>query len=337
MPWHDPFDDGAVDALLGGTASGGDAAALASFVEDVRSAAGAVPTPSPALAAAMAAGGISVNDDPPVALWRKLRMKVQAFLAGLGVAGKVALGATIAAAAATGAGAAGVLPEPVQHAVASTFNAVSPLDMPDPGESAKVVIGEGSATDTTKPETDETTPTTKKKPPAKKAEKKEGGLVVTPTTTKETDETTPTTKEYVEDDGKDETTPTTKKYYVDMPKDTTPTTKKEQEDATPPNPESIDLACERGLDPVRIVCEWTLTSNTDHYKYKLVRWKHGHSSSVVYKTYDGHVFEDTGVDAGYTYTYQVFEIRSDGAVIAHSNEFTLACCGEPEEAEAGDA
>ena len=49
----------------------------------------------------------------------------------------------------------------------------------------------------------------------------------------------------------------------------------------------------------------------------------------MYKSADGHIFEDTGVAVGYTYTYQVFEVRSDGAVIGHSNEFTVACCGEP--------
>jgi hypothetical protein len=333
MPRQDPFDDGAVDALLGGNASGGDAAALTSFVEDVRAAAGAVPTPSPALAAALAAGGISINDDPPVAMWRKLQMKIQAFLAGLGVAGKVALGAGVAAAATTGAAAAGVLPEPVQHAVASAVNTVSPFEFPDPGsDGAKVVVGDGATTDTTKPETDATTPTTKKKP-ANKKENKDGDLVVTPTTAKkETDETTPTTKKYYDEDaGKDETTPTTKKYY-EPPKDTTPTTKKEDGEE-PENPESIDLACEPGLDPAHIVCEWTLTSNEDHYKYKLARWKHGHDSSIVHKTYDGHIFEDAGVYEGYTYTYQVLEIRSDGAVIGHSNEFTLVCCGGPEEGE----
>ena len=58
-------------------------------------------------------------------------MKIQGFLAGLGVVGKLALGVGVAAAATTGAGAAGVLPGPVQHAVSKAVDAVSPFSMPD--------------------------------------------------------------------------------------------------------------------------------------------------------------------------------------------------------------
>ena len=55
------------------------------------------------------------------------------FLAGLGIAGKVALGASLAAAATTGAGAAGVLPKPLQHAVATTVSTITPFEFPDGG------------------------------------------------------------------------------------------------------------------------------------------------------------------------------------------------------------
>ncbi len=52
-------------------------------------------------------------------------------LAGLGLAAKVALGAGVAAAAVTTAGATGVLPDAAQHGVASVVNAISPLEIPD--------------------------------------------------------------------------------------------------------------------------------------------------------------------------------------------------------------
>jgi hypothetical protein len=133
MPHHDPYDPDAVDAFLEGTASDGAGAALSSFVDVVRAASEAVPTPSPALAAAIAAGGISSDEVPTIAPWRKLNMKIKGFLAGLSVAGKVALGFGVAAAATTGAGAAGVLPGPVQHAFAKATEAVTPFSPPDPG------------------------------------------------------------------------------------------------------------------------------------------------------------------------------------------------------------
>jgi hypothetical protein len=44
---------------------------------------------------------------------------------------KAALGIGIAAASVAGAGAAGALPGPVQHAMASAVSAVSPCEFPD--------------------------------------------------------------------------------------------------------------------------------------------------------------------------------------------------------------
>jgi hypothetical protein len=58
-------------------------------------------------------------------------------LAG-GLAAKAALALGIATATVTGAGAAGVLPGPAQHAVATVVNAVSPLDIPDTSDLVKV-------------------------------------------------------------------------------------------------------------------------------------------------------------------------------------------------------
>ena len=163
MP-HGPIDDGAFDALLAGTARDGDHAFYASFVDDVRSVAGAVPTPSPALAAALASGisPTATVGTTPVPRWRKWKMKIQGFVAGLGIAGKLALGAGVAAAATTGAGAAGVLPGPVQQAFAKAVHTVTPFEAPgghDGFEHDNAGAHPGDTTTTTEP--DETsTPTT---------------------------------------------------------------------------------------------------------------------------------------------------------------------------------
>ena len=126
MPEHRPVDDDAIEAALAGNTHGSDLDSLSSFVSAVRSAAEAVPTPSTAMAAVLTAGLSTEKGDLPataasnvngpatqeagLSKWRKAKMKIQGFLAGLGVLGKVALGVGVAAAATTGAGAAGMLP-----------------------------------------------------------------------------------------------------------------------------------------------------------------------------------------------------------------------------------
>src|SRR5262252_5166595 len=93
-------------------------------------------------------GGISTHQ-PRDAKWRKLEMKIKGLLAGLGVAGKVALGVGVAAAATTGAGVAGVLPGPVQHAVSEAVHAVTPFSVPDPDHHSDRPVAGGDATTTT--------------------------------------------------------------------------------------------------------------------------------------------------------------------------------------------
>ena len=126
MPEHRPVDDGEIEAALAGTTRGTGPESLSAFVSAVRSVVEAVPTPSTAMAAVLAAGlstekgdlsataASNVNgpasQEAGLPKWRKALMKIQGFLAGLGVVGKIALGVGVAAAATTGAGAAGVLP-----------------------------------------------------------------------------------------------------------------------------------------------------------------------------------------------------------------------------------
>ncbi len=55
-------------------------------------------------------------------------------LAALGAASKAALGLGMAAASVTGAGAAGILPDPAQHAVATAVSAATPFEIDDPDD-----------------------------------------------------------------------------------------------------------------------------------------------------------------------------------------------------------
>ena len=109
------------------------------------------PVPTEALATLLAA------DDPiepvrpvPAGPARRKNMLV-AKLAGLGIAAKIALGAGVAAAAVTTAGATGVLPGPAQHGVAVAVNAISPLEFPD--LEAKVRAAADESSDVTLPTT----------------------------------------------------------------------------------------------------------------------------------------------------------------------------------------
>lgn len=325
MPRPGSFDDDAIDALLAGTAPGGEAAGVSAFIEDLRTAAEAVPTPSPALAAAIAAGGISTHQ-PPVAKWRKLRMKIQGFLAGLGIAGKVALGVGVAAAATTTAGAAGVLPDPVQHAVSNAVSAVTPFSLPDPEHHAghdRNLAGGDVATTTTVG--DVTTTTAAPKDGRDKDGEGDGKGVVTPTTIGETPTTevvTPTTTGEHNGDGEGdghETTPTTDPQ-------TTPTTE-HHGDGDNNNPESLEIHCERAADPASISCSWSASTLGDHARYVLLRTGDG-SARVVFSTEAMLHFTDTEVTPGVTYSYRVDSLRADDSVSSHSGLATVECCGD---------
>lgn len=324
MPRPDSFDENAIASLLAGSPAAPENAALASFVEEVRAAAGAVPTPSPALAAAIAAGGISTQP-PSVATWRKFPMKLKAFLAGLGVAGKLALGVGVAAAATTGAGAAGVLPGAVQHAVAKAVSEVSPFSMPD-GDRHGSHDGNLATGDTTTTIADGVTTTTvtgsHESGPAHDGDKGKGVVVVTPTTVTHhddnnpTDGVTPTTvAEHHDDnngstDGHDTTTPTTVGDHHDD-NNTTPTT--EHHDGDHNNPEAITLSCSVTSDATNVTCTWSGPTTADHARFVVLRD-------------DGRAFFPSDGALSYTDTnpksetsYIVDSLRADNSVAAHSN------------------
>jgi hypothetical protein len=332
MPGPDPLDDDAIDGLIAGTNRDPGAAGTSAFIEGLRSAAVAVPTPSPVLAAAIAAGGISTNE-PPVASWRKWRMKIQGFLAGLGVAGKVALGVGVAAAATTGAGVAGVLPGPVQHAVSQAVDAVSPFSVPDGGHhdggDGKVAEGDGTTTTTFS----DVTTTTKPKEHDGTGEG-DGNVIVTPTTVEEHHGSGDTTSTTVAHDGSgshdgegdNNETPTTV-HQGEGDDNETPTTVRNG-DGDNNNPESLTIHCERLSDGARISCTWSAATNEDHVRYVLLRTGDGYSR-VVRSTEDGLSFIDTvdlSLGTVFTYTYRVDSLRADNSVAAHSPAVNVVCC-----------
>jgi hypothetical protein len=361
MPRNQPFDDDAIEALLAGTTHDESLADLASFVTDVRKAGEAVPNPSPALAAALASGlSIDKGDLPATAAsnvhgpapqaaglpkWRRLRMKIQGFLAGLGVAGKVALGASLAAAAATtGAGAAGVLPPSVQHVVATTVSAVTPFNFPDgdsgggSGNSADgaEVTTTTSATTTSEPEVTTSVPheTSTSAPGAHDGHgdgSGDGVILPAPTTEHHgdggsTETTTPTTEHNGDGSGdgggtsESTTTPTTDHHD--------PTTTTAPHDGDSNNPQSLSIECSASHEPNHISCHWTPSTSSEHAHYVLIRMTTGNTSgTAVMESADALEFVDTGVTSSTGYGYRVISLRGDGTVESHSNVATLMCCG----------
>jgi hypothetical protein len=342
MPRPGPLDDDAIDALLAGRARGDAGDGLASFIEELRAAVGAVPTPSPVLAAAIAAGGIATFQ-PPVAKWRMLRTRIQGFLAGTGVAAKVALGAGVAAAAITGAAAVGVLPGPIQHAVSEAIGAVTPFSFPDPGNHHGTDRGNLAGGDATTSTTVGAVTTTTA--PVERSHDG-NGAVVTPTTSGaafgdgagDTTATTGpgngsndgngggigTTPTTVANGGGNGTTPTT--VANGGGNGTTSTTVPNGGDGTTPKFLSID--CERGADPARVTCRWSASTSADHARYVLFRTGDG-NGRVVLETANALTFTDSSVVPGTAYGYRVTSFRADGSIDSHSPLFRIECCGAP--------
>lgn len=174
MTRHRLITDQDADAILAGDPPHADFTDLASFVVEVRNvAADTVVTASPALQA-MWATGISIESGPagqaPATSNRRNRMSVPQFIAGLSLAGKIALGAGLAAATAATGALTGTLPGPVQHVVSVAVHDATPFEVPDnPGrhlghpDDETTTSADGttttSADETTTTESDETTTT----------------------------------------------------------------------------------------------------------------------------------------------------------------------------------
>jgi hypothetical protein len=162
MPGPAAFDDATLEAFLSGRPLGaGELGPLAAFADDVRVAVDGpppaptaemarlltegIPTPTGATRAALAARAgtrdADVSKRRKPMLISELLAGLLAKLAGLGAASKAALGLGMAAASVTGAGAAGILPDPAQHAVATAVSAATPFEIDDPDDVVTGVDG----------------------------------------------------------------------------------------------------------------------------------------------------------------------------------------------------
>ena len=141
MSFPPTLDDATTEALLAGrpVAPGRlDLDPVAAFVDDVRSLGrDAAPAPSQALAAVFAHG---VPSEEPVAATQSpgrrpsgVLSRAAASLAGAGLVVKAGLGAGVAAASVTAAGAAGVLPDAAQDTVRGVVRTVTPFELPEAG------------------------------------------------------------------------------------------------------------------------------------------------------------------------------------------------------------
>ncbi len=294
------------------------------FAKGLRAAATHVPTPSSPLAELLATGGVSVTHTKP----RSVFMKIKTYVAGLGMATKVVLSAGVAAAATTGAGAAGVLPTPVQNAVGDVVATVTPFELPkshdDHHESLSTAEPKDdqsalAPTATTEPEhhdgDHESTATTQ--PPSHDGDHP----VATPTTVKSeqprhNEEEHPTTTTTVRHE---EEHPTTSTTVTTLPPG--------HGDGDNNNPESMVLSCVAKADPNRVICEWNASTDPDHARYALLRTASNSSQGrVVFQSEAGLRYEDHDVVDGVTYTYRVVSLRSDGSTEGHSNQSSPACC-----------
>ena len=145
------------DRVLAGHPVPAGAAPLAAFADGVRAVAVRPGRPSPQLAELLADGLLTTPDGPltttvrtpgvarPIARRRRRRTVLGILtaaavkLASAGAVAQAATGLGIALAAVTGAGAAGVLPDPVQDRVSGILEAVTPFDLPDPAADRSAV------------------------------------------------------------------------------------------------------------------------------------------------------------------------------------------------------
>ena len=136
----DCFDD-AFDALLAGRAVPAEAASLDVFVNGVQAVATRPGRPSPqlaemltgGLAAAPETGALPAVSVPPTARASRPTRRRRTVLAGL------AAGFGLAFVGVTGAGAAGVLPDPIQGGVSGALEAVTPVEAADAVDDAPAV------------------------------------------------------------------------------------------------------------------------------------------------------------------------------------------------------
>jgi hypothetical protein len=152
---HDPqmpatalLDDDTIDALIEGRPVFDEHAPLAAFASLVQAAGDRMPpAPAPALARLMHEGGPRANGARPgavagaaaIAAGRRPvpRRHLVAKVAGIGIAAKIGLGVTAAAAGVVGAGAGGLLPDSADRVVRDAIEVVTPFGFGDDSGSGR--------------------------------------------------------------------------------------------------------------------------------------------------------------------------------------------------------
>jgi len=333
MPRLRQIDDDTIEALLAGTLADPAFEGVASFISEVRSATDGATAPAPSAALASLLSGVSgpAPQETEPSTFRRWTMKTKAYLAGLGLAAKIALGAGLAAAATTGAGAAGVLPGSVQHSFSQAVEAVTPFAVPDggsghdaqapsstpPAEPVAAVSGPAPAVGTESPAPTEppaTPPTTVA--PAPTSDHHDPAPAPAPTPTADQGSSAPATTE----------PPTATPAPVPEQGTVTSPTPDQPAGADNNNPEAITLTCRAAHEPsgTQVRCSWTASPNADHAKYVLLRTtSDGQPGRVVDQTADGLQYTDTTVSVGTTYGYRIVSLRADGSVDSHSNLVTV--------------
>jgi hypothetical protein len=316
------LDERSIEAILAGEASEEHLTLTAAIADMRRAAIGPVPAPSAALSNLFIHGFSTEKGDLPVTAasnvtgpeqaaglpkWRVMSSKMKRYVAGLSIAGKLALGVGVAAAATTGAGGAGVLPGPLQHDFATTVGEFVPFNVPDPGASDRPSLGAAAQGDNNAGEPTTTAPkppVTTEKPPVT-TEKPPVTTEKPPVTTEKPPTTTaPATTVKTE--------PTT------TVASTAPsTTVKPGETAVPT---TLALQCAQNAAALSVTCSWTVTVPTDTLQYVLLRVGPD-GNRVVMTTTDlsTHSFVDVHVDAGNTYHYMLLATAAQNTTLGHSN------------------
>lgn len=338
MPRNAVLDERSIEAILAGDpdASHPD---LSAFVADMRRvSAGPVPAPSAALSDLFLHGFSTEKGDLPATAasnvtgpaqqaaglpkWRKCTMAVKQFIAGLSIAGKLMMGVGVAAAATTGAGSVGALPDTVQHEFARAVDGFVPFTVEDPKPASEL----GRPEPHEEPAAARETPTT-----------------VAPTTVVPTPTTPPTTALPTTTVGVpapaagagDEPKPPTERGAVtppapEVPAPTTtvqnhepgttvpaPTTTKPAET---PVPYTLSIRCEQNAAALSVNCFWTVLTPTETHQYLLLRiGPDGNRVVLEINDVSTSSYTDVHVNAGATYQYMVVARNVTGQTIGHSS------------------
>lgn len=367
MPRTATLDERSIEAIIAGR-SGVEHPMLSAFIADVRLlGAGPVPQPSSALSSIFLHGVSTEKGDlrataasnvdgpaPQVAglpKWRRKIMVVKHFIAGLSVVGKLTFGIGAAAAASGGAGSAGVLPDPLQHQFAETFDGIAPFELDDPGAGddgtapgtpgngkeldevesapAPVVVTATTATTATAatttpattaavvgttaapPQPPTTGPAPAGSPPAGFPGTGPSESTSTSTPTPETGPATTAT-----------TAPPAGVTSTTAAPWTTPTTSP----APPPagSAESMSLVCKRNDGWISMNCYWSPLGNPATAQHRLHKTGPGGAESMtIWGGPSITSWVDIHVEAGQTYTYRIEAIDASGLALGSSATITV--------------